>query len=148
MKKSRQKRCRGGSAMEMAMMLPWYLFFFMGAFDWGFYSHALISVESAARVVAMYTSSSASTTATTTTNTTTACNYALEELRITANVGNAVTTCTASPVVVTYAAVTGADGQPASQVSVTYTTLNLIPIPGLLKSQATFYRVVQMRLRG
>jgi hypothetical protein len=51
-------------------------------------------------------------------------------------------------VIVTAVAKTGVDGQPASEVAVTYRTNIVIPIPGLLKSQATFYRVVQMRLRG
>jgi hypothetical protein len=41
----------GGSALEFALLMPWYVFLFVGAFDWGFLAHALISTESAARVV-------------------------------------------------------------------------------------------------
>ena len=26
-------------ALEMALMLPWYLFFFVGTYDWGYYAH-------------------------------------------------------------------------------------------------------------
>jgi hypothetical protein len=37
------------------------------------------------------------------------------------------------------------DGDPAGQVSVTYTTIPLIPIPGVLTGQMTITRVVQMR---
>lgn len=131
----------------MAMLLPWYLFLFIGAFDWGYYAHALISTESAARVAALY----ASTNSTTAADSTGACNYALQELKIAPNVGSSVT-CPSStlPVIVTssYLHNGGADGQDAAQVTVTYQTTGVIPIPGLLASKATFYRVVQMRLRG
>ncbi len=146
MTNSRRKRCRGGSALEMAFLLPWFIFLYVGAFDWGFYSHALISTENAARVTVLYTSTSDTTTAVTPSNDTITCNYALGELSIAPNVAG-VTNCSALPVIVTYGPVTGADGEPASKVGVTYQTVNLIPIPGLLAGQATFYREVQMRLR-
>jgi hypothetical protein len=134
----------------MAFLLPWYIFLFVGAFDWGFYAHALISTESAARVAAIATSADSTTAS----NATLACSYAVEELKIISNVGN-TTTCSASPVIVTAVkacasgcTITSADGSDASQVAVTYSTQSLIPIPGVLAKQATFYRVVQMRLRG
>ncbi len=145
MKKSKR---HGGSALEMALLLPWYLFLFVGAFDWGFYAHALISTESAARVAVLY----ASTSSTTAADSTGVCNYALEELRISANVGTTVTCPSSSlPLITTTQLVTGAssaDGQNAAQVSVEYQTLGVIPIPGLLQRQPIFYRVVQMRLRS
>jgi len=129
----------------MALMLPWFIFLFVGAFDWGFYAHALISTESAARVAALATSASLSTAA----DSSLACTYALEELKISANVAG-LSTCGALPVIVTATLKTnsGVDGATASEVAVTYQTPSLIPIPGLLTKQATFYRVVQMRLRG
>jgi len=142
---NRRKRQRGGSALEMALMLPWYLFLFVGTFDWGYYAHSLISTESAARVAAMYTSQSSAQAA----NQSVACILANEELRVATNISSTGTpTCAASPLIVTAASVTGPDTNPASQVSVTYTTVSLIPIPLLLPSQATFYRVVTMRLRS
>ena len=133
----------------MALFLPWYIFLFIGTFDWGYYAHALISTESAARVAALYTSTSASTAA----DATNACVYANEELRIAPNIP-VTPSCSASPLIVTAKQLTSSttpaspDGQPASQVTVQYTTVGLIPIPGLLESSATFYRVVQMRLRS
>jgi hypothetical protein len=138
--------------VEMALMLPWYLFFFIGTYDWGYYAHALISTESAAHVAAVYASQSATQAS----NQTTACLLANEELRISANVSNSSTpTCTSSPVIVTAAqwgpgqTNTGsADLKSAAQVTVQYTTVGLIPIPGLLQNSATIYRVVQMRLRS
>jgi len=134
----------------MALLLPWFIFLFVGVFDWGYYAHALISTEAAARSAALYASTS-KTIANSGSSAVGAvvCTLALEELRIVPNVGNNLTTCTASPVITTetYLA-TGADGNPAAQVSVQYTTLSLIPIPGLLEKQATFYRVVEMRTRS
>jgi Flp pilus assembly protein TadG len=150
MKTSRRSRCRGGSGLEMALMMPWLVFLFVGAFDWGYYAHALISTEDAARVAGTF-AATASSTATDTTN---VCLFALEELRIVPNIGS-TSTCNGSPVTITTALIgpgqtntNSADGQLAAQVSVQYTTLQLIPIPGLLQSQATFYRTVQMRLRN
>jgi Flp pilus assembly protein TadG len=142
---NRRKRQRGGSALEMALLLPWYFFLFVGTFDWGFYAHALISTEAAARTAVLYTSQSSATAA----DQADACILANEEMRIVPNISNSdTTTCTASPLVVTAAATNGPDTLPASQVTVTYTTLSLIPIPFVLTNQATFYRVVVMRLRS
>lgn len=144
MMRRRRKSCQGGSAMEMAMLMPWFVFLFIGAFDWGYYAHALISVESAARVAALYTSTSSTTAA----NAAQACTYALEELRVVPNIGSSLTTCDSLPAIVTAVAKTGVDGQPASEVALTYRTVSVIPIPGVLAGQTTFYRVVQMRLRS
>ncbi len=150
MRNSRRSRCRGGSALEMALMLPWLAFLFVGAFDWGYYAHALISTEAAARTAGIY----ASTNYVDAVDSTNVCLFALEELRIVPNIGSS-STCNGSPVSVSTALIgpgqtntNSADGQLAALVSVTYTTLNLIPIPGLLQKQATFYRTVQMRLRN
>ena len=109
------------------MLMPWFVFLFVGAFDWGFYAHALISIESAARVAVLYTSKSSATAS----DQATACTLALQELSVAANVPTSGT-CSSLPVIVTATAVIGADSQPASEVSVTYQTLRLIPIPGVL----------------
>ncbi len=151
MKNSRRRKSRGGSALGMALLLPWYVFLFVGAFDWGFYAHALISTQSAARVAASY----AATSQTTAADSTGVCTFALQELSIVANVSG-VTTCSgSSPVRITTALIgpgqtntNSADSQLAALVAVQYTTLQLIPIPGLLTNQATFIRTVQMRLRS
>jgi hypothetical protein len=134
----------------MALMLPWLAFLFVGAFDWGYYAHALISTEAAARTAGTY----AATNYVTATDSTNVCLFALEELRIVPNIVTS-STCNGSPVSVSTALIgpgqtntNSADGQLAALVSVTYTTLQLIPIPGLLRSQATFYRTVEMRLRN
>ena len=135
----------------MALLLPWYMFLFVGAFDWGYYAHALISTESAARVAGTY----AATSQTTAADTAGVCTFTLEELRVVPNIGSSNTCGAGTPVAVTTALIgpgqantNSADGQLAALVSVQYTTLQLIPIPGLLRNQATFYRTVQMRLRS
>jgi Flp pilus assembly protein TadG len=146
----RRKRQRGGSALEMALLLPWYFFLFVGTFDWGFYAHALISTEAAARTAVLYTSQSVATAA----DQADACTLANEEMRIVPNISNSdATTCTSSPLVVAAVqtgvgqSVASPDNLPGSQVTVTYSTLSLIPIPFVLTNKATFNRVVQMRLR-
>ncbi|MGA2135496.1 MAG: TadE family protein [Bryobacteraceae bacterium] len=133
---------RGHAALEAALLMPWVLFLFVGAFDVGFYNYSLIATQSAARVAAMYTSQTTTTAA----DSSTACTLALAELQALPNVGTSVTTCASSPVVVTATQVTGTDGSLASQVSVAYTSPSLIPIPGALPAKYTFNRVVQMRL--
>ncbi len=137
-----QRRERGHAMLEAALLLPWVLFLFVGTFDLGFYNYALISTQNAARVAAWYTSQSPSTAA----DSTTACTYALAELQALPNVSSSVTSCAASPVVVTASQVTGTDGSLASQVTVAYTSPQLIALPGALPSQYTFNRTVQMRL--
>jgi Flp pilus assembly protein TadG len=135
-------REQGHAMLEVALLLPWVLFVFVGAFDLGFYNYALISTQNAARVAAWYTSQ----TKTTASDAATACTYALAELSALPNVGTSLTTCNASPVVVTATQVSGIDGAEATQVSVAYTSPLLIPLPGALPAKYTFNRTVQMRL--
>jgi Flp pilus assembly protein TadG len=140
-KRSTAKRCSRGSAMlELALLGPWIFFLFIGALDWGFYAYALISLQSAARSAALYTSTSALTVA----DSATACSFVLAEMASLPNVGAA---CGSNPVV-TATSVVGPDSATATQVSVTYTSLSMIVIPGLLKKQFTITRTVKMRLRG
>ncbi len=149
MNNRRRIKCRGGSALEMALLMPWFVFLFVGAYDWGNYAHALISTEAAARSAVLYSSTSWGTTQSTSANDTIICNHVLGELKVAGNL-TGVTACNALPVMVSYQyKPTGsADGQPASEVTVSYRTPKLIPIPGLLTDQVTIRRVVQMRLRS
>jgi hypothetical protein len=122
-------------------MAPWIFFLFMGTLDFGFYAYAIISTENAARVAVMQTSANTQTQ----TNSTLACQYALTELNSLPNT-RSLSTCGALPVTVTATAVVDADGAQASQVSVTYQTISMIPIPGVT-GQLTLTRNAQMRLR-
>jgi len=130
--------------LEMALMAPWIFFLFAGALDCGYYSYALISMESAARIAALYTSTNTSTA----TDATTACGYVLQEMSSLPNVGSSMTSCSADPVTVTAELQNGSDGTTASLVSVRYQSVALIPIPGLLSGRYTWTRSVKMRLRG
>jgi Flp pilus assembly protein TadG len=135
-----KRRRRGNAMLELVLLGPWVFFLFIGALDWGFYAYALISLQAAVRSAALYTSSSAATAG----DSTTACTLVLAEMASLPNVGAA---CGANPVV-SAASITGPDGAIATQVSVTYTSLSLIPIPGMLTKQFTITRTVKMRLRA
>ncbi len=131
--------------LEMAFYLPWIFFFFIGAVDWGFFAYALVSVENAARVAAMYTSTSSATVA----DSSGACTIVLNEMKTLPNIGTTVTSCGGTnPISVSATQVTGPDGSAASKVTVTYTSLNLVPIPGLLQKGFTWNRSVTIRLRS
>ncbi len=149
------RKRNGHSALEFALFLPYMLFMFVGAFDWGFYSWALLSTQNAARVAALYTSSSSTTAA----DSTGACHVATAEMADAPNIqanpgistGNGsgnTATCTSAPLTVTATSVpSGADGTAASQVSVTYQTPTLIPIPGSLTGSISITRTVEMKVR-
>lgn len=141
------KSRRGNNLIEFTFIVPWYVFLFAGAYDMGIYSYSLIGVQSAARVGALVCSASSATC----TSNTIPCGYALDQLRGLPNVGSATTTCgSGSPVSVTVGSVTGPDGTAsgAAQVTVSYTTPNLVPIPGLLPGTYTATRTVTMRYRA
>jgi Flp pilus assembly protein TadG len=131
--------------VEFALLMPWMLFLFVGAYDWGFYAHALISTENATRVAALYGSNAPSGDV----YWGNACTLVLQELSIAANVSglstcvNGSTVSSSSPVGVTVTC-TSLDSISAVKIAVTYQTLQLIPIPGLLEGQATLYRITEM----
>lgn len=135
---------RGQSVIEVALLLPWLAFCFAGAFDLGVYSYALISTESAARVVGMYASSSATVAS----NPTLACTYALAELRDSPGVGS-TSSCSLTGVVnvTTSYLATGADGLPAAQVSIAYKPSAVISLPGLINGGMTITRTVEFPIR-
>ncbi len=140
---NRTGKRRGGSILELALILPWYIFLFVGVYDWGFYSHALLSMEAATRTAAW----NASKNPTTAVDNVTACKFVRAEMGITSNVA-ATGACNSLPLIVTTNNVPGPDGSAAALVTVRYQTQNLFPIPGLLAGQVTLTRTLQMRLRN
>ncbi len=132
--------------IEFCLFLPWYIFLFVGAYDFGFYSYSLIATENGAHAAALVTSQSSANA----TNATLACGYVLDSLRNLPNVGSSLSTCTAEPVVVNATSISSPDGTGASaaQLTVTYTTPTLISIPGILPNRITITRTVQMRLQS
>ena len=141
-RRSKRRHTRGNAMLELVLFAPWFMLLFVGALDWGYYSSALISVQAAARSAALYTSGSAGVS----NDSATACTIVLGEIRKLPNIGSGVTTCGSNPVV-TATTVTGPDSLSATQVSVTYQSISLIPIPGALAKQFTVTRIVTMRVR-
>ncbi len=144
-------RRSGSNVIEFSLLIPWYIFLFVGAYDYGFFAYSLIASQTAASVGATYCSSSSSTL----TDATTACSYALDQFRYLPNVGSGLSTCgtgttvtTSAPVAVTASSVTGPDGNTATAVTVVYLTPQLIPIPGILPGTLTINRTVKMRQRS
>ncbi len=129
--------------LEMALFCPWFLFLFIGALDWGFYAYTMISIETAARSAASAIAAQNDVNAITSGN---ACNTVLAELSTVPNIGSSVTSCDAAPLIVTASQITSVDGAAAVQVNLTYTTPEMIPIPGLLAKQFTITRIVKMRV--
>jgi Flp pilus assembly protein TadG len=142
-----RKHAKGASSIEFALLLPWIIFLFVGAFDWGFYAHALISTENATRVAAIYAANLGGGSI----SNSTACTLVLNELSIASNVAG-VTSCTgpvsdSQPVVVSVSCTT-VDSVSSVQVGVTYRTVQLIPIPGLLEGKATLYRTATLPMNS
>lgn len=133
---------RGSNLVEFGLLIPWYVFLFVGTYDYGFFSYSLIATQNAARVSAMFCSTSTSRAS----NCIAACGYVLDQLRNLPNVGSGMSTCVGSPVVVTTSLITGPDNANAASVTVAYTTPQLIPIPGLLPGQLTISRTVKMKV--
>jgi hypothetical protein len=64
------------------------------------------------------------------------------------NAGSFAGGCGSEPLRVTAAAVTDAEGLAASRVQVSYDTVQLIPIPGLLPGRMTITRTAELRVFG
>lgn len=136
---------RGSAFVEFLLLFPMLFFLFVGAFDMGFLSYALIATQNAARVAALYTSS----TATASGDSASACQYASTELAGMPNSSQFLSGCSSLPLQVTAQSIAiGADGKPASSVTVSYRTIQLpvAPIPGFGR-QFTIRRTVQMKVR-
>jgi len=146
--------------VEVALMMPWLAFLFVGVLDFGFYSYAAICTQNAARAAAMQTSKDTSSQLATI-----ACVAALGELKGLPNMIG-VASCATSvagitpslPVAVSIAALTNATTPPcadcslnafakSTQAFVTYQTLPMVPIPGVLMGQLTLTRVAEVRVR-
>jgi Flp pilus assembly protein TadG len=132
---------RGAAMMELALLSPWIIFIFIGVLDWGFYAVSLMTLENATRAATIY-AASGSTTYTDTTN---LCQILYNEMGSLSNM-QGVTTCGGtSPVSFTASQGAGPDNNTAVTVAVTYTTPQMIPIPGLLAGKFTITRTMQMR---
>ena len=149
---SEAKRCgkRSGNAIvEVSLLVPWIFFLFVGVLDVGFYNYALMAVGNAARVAVLQTSAAASSAD----NLAAACSAAMNELQSLPNVyGKSV--CAASAGSVTQATPVYADAKVgprlapdiSSIVTITYASVPVIPIPGIIPVQMTIVRTAEMRV--
>jgi Flp pilus assembly protein TadG len=136
-----RKNRRGSAFVEFTLLFPILFFMLLGAFDMGFVCYALIATQNAARVAALYTSLPGNQS-----DATTACLYVRAELQMMPNYSQLPAACNALPLRVTVLSGNGPDGMPASTVTVSYKTVQLIPIPAV-PAQLTISRTVEMRVR-
>jgi hypothetical protein len=150
----------------VALLAPWIFFLFVGVLDFGFFAYAAIATENAARVAVLATSQNW----TTADKDDVACEHAVSELAALPNVGSGIASAVppgvdsfcltvpaskagisaSMPVAVDAIAIEAADsvdGARAARVEVTYRSLPMIPIPGLMMQQYTLTRFVEMRVR-
>jgi Flp pilus assembly protein TadG len=143
-----KRRQRGSAVIEVALLAPWILFLFVGMFDMGMYTYSMMGVENAARVAAEYTSKSPTVAA----DSTGALAIVCREVAMLPNVGTSANCNSNTGSVQVTATALGTspasvDGKPATQVSVTYSGNQLIPIPGLLMGKLNITRTIQMRVK-
>ena len=138
----------GHAVIEVALLAPWIFFLFVGVLDLGFYAYAFISVENAARAATLLTSRSRVAA----TDQIDACAIVLSEMTWAAYGRTVQTNCQAAPLVVNATLLNGSttppsqDGSDAAQVEVQYTTLTMIPIPGVLPASFVVDRKWQMKI--
>ena len=134
---------RGNAVIEVSLLAPWIIFLMVGVLDFGFYSYAAITTENAARIAAQYGAAGTSTAG----DNFGACTYVLQEALALPGINSGMD-CQSLPLVVTLTPVTGPDGTPASRASVTYQTIPMIPIPGILQGKLTLTRTVEMKVKS
>jgi hypothetical protein len=156
--------------VEAALMMPWICFLFVGVLDSGFYTYAAMATQNAARAVAIQSGNSGGTI-----STAAMCSAAKNELLLLPNVG-LVGTCAATQAAVSNAspiwvcagvlndtasapcvppavkcadcAGSGASGTNARSIQavVTYQSVPLVPIPGILMTQLQLTRIAEARI--
>jgi Flp pilus assembly protein TadG len=148
----RRRLEKGTAVVEAALMAPWIFFLFVGVLDFGFYAYSAIATQNAARAAAMRTSYSQFNY----NNQTLACLAALNELRGLPGVYELGSTCS-PPVTVSLQVLDNTTTPPCGDCAVTptarsvvarvtYQTLPMIPIPGILTGQLTLNREAEARV--
>jgi uncharacterized membrane protein len=151
---SKRRKSRGSAMVETAFMMPWLAFLFIGILDVGFYYYAAICTQEAARVAAIQYAAYGSDP----------CQSALGALNGLPNMIG-VATCAATaggitstlPEAVVRTTLTNASSPKcadctvditaqSAQVTVTYKTIPMIPIPGILTGQLTLTRIAEARI--
>jgi Flp pilus assembly protein TadG len=126
--------------VEFALLVPWFIFLFIGVLDMGFYNYALITAQSAARTAALFASANSSNS----TDSINACISVYDQLTSNINLTGATTCTGTSPISLTLGTPTGPDTLPSATVTVRFNTATFIPIPGLLPANIPVTRSAQM----
>jgi Flp pilus assembly protein TadG len=131
-------------------MVPWLFFLFVGVLDFGFYFYAAINVQNAARAAALANATSAAAANDPTCTGTWFSTVLQPEMNALPNARQASNfTCSGdvsddAPVSASASLVSVNGLSEVAQVSVTYRTLQLIPIPGVVDGRFTITRVAQV----
>jgi len=137
-------RRRGHAVIELSLLMPWVFFLFVGALDFGFYSYALIATENAAHAGALYTAQCSGTAD----DQSGACERVLAEMSRLPNASDFASGCSSDPLRVTAERFIDGEGYESSRVRVSYQTVQLIPIPGLVSGRLTITRTAEVRVFG
>lgn len=153
--KFKTKRHRGQALVEASLLVPMVFFLFLGMTNFGFFVYAFITAGNAARAAAQYTANFSFVG-----NQGVACQVALREMAMLSNITALGTgspssgtwsspyTCGASPLQVTATNYTEPTFNTlASRVTVTYTTIQLFPLP-FMSGKLVINRTATMRLIG
>ncbi len=153
MRFSSRRHQRGNAVIEASLLIPWILFLFMGVLDFGFYNYALITTENAARVGAHYASQDKGRAR----DVTEVCRIVRQEMSglphtrslsgcaaCSASLTEAMPLSVCSQLLEAPGRV-GPAGDTAAEVTVSYRTVPLIPLP-FLTGQLTITRVKQMSI--
>jgi len=161
---------KGSAIVEAALMIPWIFFLFIGVMDSGFYTYSAIATQNAARAVAIQDANGGGTV-----GAAASCQAAKNELALLPNVvgmgacaatlaGVSNTTpiwvctgilndtasapCVPPAVKCADCAGSGATGTTATSVQavVTYQSIPLVPIPGILPVQLQLTRIAEARV--
>ncbi|MCU1339142.1 MAG: TadE family protein [Bryobacterales bacterium] len=159
-------RQKGSAVIEAALLMPWICFLFVGILDSGFYTYAAMATQNAVRAIAIQNANAGATL-----SAIGICQAAKNELGFLPNVvgmGNCASTqasvSNTTPIWVCAGTLTSTSasvcGLPSTacadcaldaaatsvQAVVTYQSIPLIPIPGILPVQLQLTRIAEARI--
>lgn len=136
-------RRKGSAIVELSLMGPWIFLMFAGVLDFGFYSYALIATENAARVGALHAAADQNVLSSE------VCASVMKEMAALPNT-RALANCSALPLKMEIQETTegtAPNTYTVRKVTVTYQTVQLMPIPGLT-GRLKASRSVTVRVRA
>jgi uncharacterized membrane protein len=158
---------RGSAVVEAALLMPWVCFLFVGILDSGFYTYAAMATQNAARAAAIQSANTGGTL-----SGAQLCQAVKNELGLLPNVGlvggcaasqgavsnaNPMWVCTGNPLTNTASSQCGQPSRICAdctldtaarsiQAVVTYQSVPLVPIPGILPLQLQLTRLAEARV--